>query len=353
MDTYWLLVILEMEEMMKTTASKFNLFLMVALSIIVLGALGLTPKLVEANGQDIIYTVEQGDAKYVVMPLTGVTDVATFYKYSGYAGGRYGASSDTELSIGPGLELEKSETSILFLYVDQVTGDVSLIFIHDRPEGQMGETPATGGHVAFDFSGIPDGTTFAVKDDPGEDPYSINPDGTSTVDWNWAPCCTDGGSLSGSLNGFFEITIDPSFISGIDEWEYLDGELQTPVEIELDPAMPVTIKASRAVSIDIKPGSFPNSINTNSKGRLPVAILTTSDFDATTIDPATVVFAGASPVHYAIEDVDDDGDMDMILHFKIQETDIVPGDTETSLTGMTYGGVALIGFDSVRTMPEG
>jgi hypothetical protein len=51
--------------------------------------------------------------------------------------------------------------------------------------------------------------------------------------------------------------------------------------------------------------------------------------------------------------VDDDGDMDMILHFKIQETDIVPGDTEASLTGMTYGGVALIGFDSVRTVPGG
>jgi len=109
------------------------------------------------------------------------------------------------------------------------------------------------------------------------------------------------------------------------------------------------------VDIDIKPGSFPNSINLNSKGRVPVAILTTAVFDALTVDPVTVAFgpAGAAPVRWAAEDVDYDGDLDLVLHFKTQETGIVAGDTEATLTGETFGGAPISGTDSVRTIPQG
>jgi hypothetical protein len=41
------------------------------------------------------------------------------------------------------------------------------------------------------------------------------------------------------------------------------------------------------VTIDIKPGEFPNSINLKSKGKIPVAILTTNTFDATTVKAST------------------------------------------------------------------
>ena len=108
------------------------------------------------------------------------------------------------------------------------------------------------------------------------------------------------------------------------------------------------------VAIDIKPGSFPNSINPKSKGKIPVAILTTDSFDATIVDPTTVLFGAtgteAAPVHSALEDVDGDGDTDMILHFKTQETGIQCGDTSASLTGETLGGQAIEGSDSIRTV---
>ena len=114
------------------------------------------------------------------------------------------------------------------------------------------------------------------------------------------------------------------------------------------------VEAEITVAIDIKPGSFPNSINPQSKGVIPVAILTTGTFDATTVDPTTVLFGPtgteAAPVHSALADVDEDGDTDMILHFNTQGTGIVCGDTSASLTGETSGGEAIEGSDSINTV---
>jgi len=108
------------------------------------------------------------------------------------------------------------------------------------------------------------------------------------------------------------------------------------------------------VAIDIKPGSFPNSINPRSRGKIPVAILTTDTFDAATVDPNTVLFGltgtEAVPVHSAFEDVDGDGDTDMILHFNTQGTGIQCGDTSASLTGVTLDGQMIQGSDAINTV---
>jgi Protein of unknown function (DUF3344) len=111
---------------------------------------------------------------------------------------------------------------------------------------------------------------------------------------------------------------------------------------------------ANTIQIDIKPGSFPNSINPRSEGRTPVAILRTDSFDATTVDPATVLFGRtgteAAPVDSALEDVDGDGDTDMILHFNTKDTGIVCGDTSASLTGETLSGQPIEGSDSIKTV---
>ncbi|MGZ3789690.1 MAG: hypothetical protein ACXVLQ_14265 [Bacteriovorax sp.] len=108
------------------------------------------------------------------------------------------------------------------------------------------------------------------------------------------------------------------------------------------------------VNIDIKPGTFPNSINPKNQGKIPVAILTTSSFNAASVIPNTVHFGSmgteAAPVQYAMEDVDGDGDLDLILHFNTQDTGIKCGDTSATLTGKTIDGKDITGTDSIVTV---
>jgi hypothetical protein len=105
------------------------------------------------------------------------------------------------------------------------------------------------------------------------------------------------------------------------------------------------------VVIDIKPGSDTNPINLKSKGVVPVAILTTDGFDAANVNQEKVFFAGAAPLQSTLEDVDGDGDEDMLFHFKTQELNLDENSTEATLTGETKDGIAFQATDVVQIVP--
>jgi uncharacterized protein YegL len=114
--------------------------------------------------------------------------------------------------------------------------------------------------------------------------------------------------------------------------------------------------------IDIKPGSFPNSINVNKKkGVTPLAILGSETFDVTTIDVTTLRFGpnkvGPShdltdPFVYAdhLQDVNYDGYMDLVSHYPTPESGLTPGMTSACVYGETNG-LDFVGCDSIRTIP--
>jgi len=106
-----------------------------------------------------------------------------------------------------------------------------------------------------------------------------------------------------------------------------------PINLKFYGNIPINlVTLDSGVAIDIKPGSDENKINLRSRGVVPVAVLTTDEFDAAQIDAGTVKFAGAEPVHWRLADVDEDGDIDMMFHFRTQQLELDQSSTEATLT---------------------
>jgi len=112
--------------------------------------------------------------------------------------------------------------------------------------------------------------------------------------------------------------------------------------------------ARTEIDVDIKPGERPNTINPRNRGVIPVAIVTTAEFDATTVDVTTLRFGTtgneASPVHIVLDDVNGDGKVDLVLHFRTQQTAIECEASMALLKGSTITGQVLGGRDALATV---
>ena len=123
----------------------------------------------------------------------------------------------------------------------------------------------------------------------------------------------------------------------------------------LVPALATINQIGLLVEIDIKPGSDPNSINPNSRGVVPVAILGSDTFDVALIDAENIIFTAvgdlyfdATPVHFAFEDANDDGFMDLIAQFLTQSTGISCDTTQGEIIGILLDGTPFFGFDDIN-----
>ena len=110
------------------------------------------------------------------------------------------------------------------------------------------------------------------------------------------------------------------------------------------------------MQIDIKPGSFPNSINPSSKGVIPVAILSTQSFNAPAkVDRLSLTFGRngneKSLTRAVLQDVNNDGLPDVLCFFDTQKAQFQPGDVQGVLKGMMTDSVPIRGSDSVRIVP--
>jgi len=112
------------------------------------------------------------------------------------------------------------------------------------------------------------------------------------------------------------------------------------------------------VGIDIKPGSYPNSINLGSNGVVPVAILSSATFDAATVDPLSVtlssspiVLRGTGTPSASLEDVNGDGLLDLVVQVSTEALQLTTSSTSAALQGRTTAGVTIAGNDDVDIVP--
>ena len=109
-----------------------------------------------------------------------------------------------------------------------------------------------------------------------------------------------------------------------------------------------------SVNVDVKPGSNQTRVNVGARGVIPVAVLSTSTFDATKVDTISVRFGRtgteAPARHYSVQDVNSDGLQDIVVQFNIQSTGIQSGDTQAILMGRTLEGTPFRGFTPIQAV---
>jgi len=120
------------------------------------------------------------------------------------------------------------------------------------------------------------------------------------------------------------------------------------------------------VDIDIKPDSTQNTINLLNNGVIPVAILSTDNFDVANIDTsldengegkllfsnATAKLKGKSGSYISREDVDGDGDIDLLVHFYTNQIDVTMLEvndefTYATISGQLLDGTKIVGKDTI------
>ena len=176
-------------------------------------------------------------------------------------------------------------------------------------------------------------------------PYGTFDQGGNVWEWNEAIIDSVRGLRGGSFYTSSHI-LRAAFRSGGSPWAQDDG-LGFRVASVPGPLM----------EIDIKPRSDTNPINALARGMIPVAILGSDVLDVADVDATTLAFGpdGAAPAHAAgghVQDVNDDDFMDLLSHYRTQETGIAIGDTEACVTGETFDEVPLEGCDDIITFPN-
>ena len=120
------------------------------------------------------------------------------------------------------------------------------------------------------------------------------------------------------------------------------------------------------VNIDIKPDNESNIVNLRSNGVISIAILGSSVFDATKVNPATVNVGGAvlesmaeskgkrDKHFFHLKDVNGDGFMDLVCKVEVSQIYVEPNASSALITleAETLGGQKIYGEDSIQVVPS-
>jgi hypothetical protein len=113
------------------------------------------------------------------------------------------------------------------------------------------------------------------------------------------------------------------------------------------------------ISIEVKPGKREiMPIQSFARGSVPVALLSSAEFDATTVDQGSLKFGKTGNEETWVRcngggsDVDGDGRPDLICHFALDKANFAVGDTSGVLTGKTVSGDDFEGRGLLKVLPS-
>ncbi len=262
--------------------------------------------------------------------INGGGRILALGEFSGLAAGN-AAMNGLATALGADLSIVPATIDLEFLTTNDIDPSPFTVGVSSIRYAATSEVAVTVGPNAHSLVRSQDGTTFIGVDKIGSGVFVLSGDSNVFSDRS------DGGYVNQD-NGVLVANIcdQASFV------------------IQL-----------LGVDIDIKPGSDPNSINPRHRGKIPVAILSTPDFDAQgeadrssltfgrTGDEDSLHLRGRNGIpNCGVEDVNGDGLQDLVCHFETQETGFQPGDKEGILKGQTLDGTPIEGSDSVGIVPE-
>jgi hypothetical protein len=122
----------------------------------------------------------------------------------------------------------------------------------------------------------------------------------------------------------------------------------------------VVIGKPVTVTIQIKPpSSAPVSINLSSGGMVPIAILSTSTFDATKVVPSSILIDGAKvnlkgkgTYQCSSQDVNGDHRADLLCQVTTNQIDLIPGSDMAILTATTTSGTPIQGQEAINVVKQ-
>ncbi|MFL5580080.1 MAG: hypothetical protein ACJ8AO_06885, partial [Gemmatimonadaceae bacterium] len=173
--------------------------------------------------------------------------------------------------------------------------------------------------------------------------------------WQWTLAWGDG-TRSGALNEQIAVRESPKFCTAGVQTVSLTVRDKDGGEGNRTATLTVL---RRTISV-LLPGAINARLEEETQGLLPVTVLSEGGFDATTLDAGSVRLGAASVATRpdgtpmaAAEDVDADGDLDLVLHF--ERAAVLDGTQGTqvplSLTGtLTDGCTQVVSAKTVRVL---